>query len=104
LNLFEFCTVANGTPLSGEVKLNNLQLKKEALDKFDLPIDVVRGRVAHLETVVLKVDTDMRDSFLGHLGELTLSIPWSNLKTKPVQVYIKDVYVLAVPRNESTVS
>lgn len=42
--------------------------------------------------------------FLGHLGELTLSIPWSNLKTKPVQVYIKDVYVLAVPRNESTVS
>ena len=27
----------------GEVKLNNLLLKKEALDKFDLPIDVLRG-------------------------------------------------------------
>jgi hypothetical protein len=29
----------------GEVKLNNLLLKKEALDKFDLPIDVLRGEV-----------------------------------------------------------
>lgn len=29
----------------GEVKLNNLLLKKEALDKFDLPIDVLRGDV-----------------------------------------------------------
>ncbi|KAI9289370.1 hypothetical protein BC943DRAFT_349025 [Umbelopsis sp. AD052] len=67
---------------SGEVKLNNLLLKKEALDKFDLPIDVLRG----------------------HLGELTMSIPWSNLKTKPVQVHIKDVYVLAAPRNESNIT
>lgn len=33
-----------------------------------------------------------------------MSIPWSNLKTKPVQVHIKDVYVLAAPRNESNVS
>ncbi|KAI7863658.1 hypothetical protein BDF14DRAFT_1733660 [Spinellus fusiger] len=40
----------------------------------------------------------------GYLGELTLTIPWSNLKGKPVMVNISDVFVLAVPRNESTMT
>ncbi|CAG8609296.1 9150_t:CDS:10, partial [Funneliformis caledonium] len=62
-----------------DVVLRNLQLKKEALDKFDLPIDVLEG----------------------HLGELTLNIPWSNLKNKPVKVFINNVYLLAVPKAES---
>ncbi|KAK9477512.1 hypothetical protein V1514DRAFT_282762 [Lipomyces japonicus] len=61
---------------SGDVKLRNLELKREALDKFRLPIDVVEG----------------------HLGELTLQIPWSNLKNKPVKVFIENVYVLAIPK------
>lgn len=39
---------------SGDVKLRNLRLKKEALDKFRLPVDVKEG----------------------YLGDLTLSIPW----------------------------
>jgi len=67
---------------SGDVVLRDLQLRREALDKFDLPVDVLEG----------------------HLGELTLSIPWSNLKNKPVKVYINNVYLLAVPRNESTMT
>jgi vacuolar protein sorting-associated protein 13A/C len=67
--------------LTGDVVLRDLQLKREALDKFDLPVDVLEG----------------------YLGELTLSIPWSNLKNKPVKVYINNVYLLAVPRNESSV-
>lgn len=60
---------------SGDVKLRNLRLKKESLDKLELPIDVR----------------------FGHLGELTLQIPWSNLKGKPVKVTIEDVYLLAAP-------
>ncbi|KAI1310241.1 hypothetical protein EDD11_003857 [Mortierella claussenii] len=64
---------------SGDVKLTNLRLKKDALDKFSLPVDVVEG----------------------YLGELTLSIPWSNLKNKPVKVYINNVYLLCVPKGES---
>lgn len=60
---------------SGDVKLKNLRLKKESLDKFKLPVDVK----------------------FGHLGELTLQIPWSNLKSKPVKVIIEDVYILASP-------
>lgn len=60
---------------SGDVKLRNLRLKKESLDKFRLPLDVK----------------------FGHLGELTLQIPWSNLKGKPVKIIIEDVYLLASP-------
>jgi hypothetical protein len=42
--------------------------------------------------------------FLGYLGELTLSIPWANLKNKPVKVYINNLYLLCVPKGESEVS
>jgi len=64
---------------TGNVVLRNLQLKKEALDKFNLPIDVLEG----------------------YLGELTLKIPWSNLKNQPVKVFINNVYLLAVPKGET---
>lgn len=64
---------------SGDVKLRNLELRKEALDQLHFPLNVVEGR----------------------LGELTLSIPWSNLRGKPVKVNIEDVYLLAAPKEES---
>lgn len=41
----------------GDIRLKNLKLKKEALDKFRLPVDV-------------------KD---GYIGNLTLSIPWTNV-------------------------
>lgn len=50
----------------------------QALDKFKLPIDVIAG----------------------HLGELVLQIPWSNLKNKPVKIVIEDVFLLAAPKME----
>ncbi|KAJ6262787.1 Vacuolar protein-sorting-associated protein [Drechslerella dactyloides] len=37
----------------------------------------------------------------GHLGRLTLKIPWSNLKNKPVKVTIEDVFLLATPKQDS---
>ncbi|CAO1638595.1 unnamed protein product [Sympodiomycopsis kandeliae] len=64
---------------SGDVKLKNLRLKTSALDKFRLPIDVKEG----------------------YLGDLTLSIPWSNLKGKPVRVLVENVHLLAAPKNAS---
>lgn len=48
----------------------------QALDRFRLPINVTEG----------------------HLGELVLQIPWSNLKSKPVKVVIEDVFLLAEPK------
>jgi vacuolar protein sorting-associated protein 13A/C len=64
---------------SGDVKLKNLELRREALDQLRLPLNVVEG----------------------HLGQLTLSIPWSNLRGKPVKVDIEDVFLLAAPREDA---
>lgn len=64
---------------SGDVKLRNLELRREALDHLHLPLNVVEG----------------------HLGQLTLSIPWSNLQGKPVKVDIEDVFLLAVPKEDA---
>ncbi|KAL2709555.1 Vacuolar protein sorting-associated protein [Kluyveromyces marxianus] len=61
---------------NGDVKLRNLRLRKDSLDALDLPVDVK----------------------FGHLGELTLLIPWSSLKNKPVKIIIEDVYMLCTPR------
>ncbi|KAK4997866.1 Vacuolar protein sorting-associated protein 13 [Elasticomyces elasticus] len=63
---------------SGDVKLKNLELRKEALDQLHLPLNVIEG----------------------HLGQLTLSIPWSNLRGKPVRVNIEDVFLLAAPKGD----
>ncbi|KAK2733181.1 hypothetical protein FQN57_002273 [Myotisia sp. PD_48] len=65
---------------SGDVKLRNLQLRREALDQLHLPLNVVEG----------------------HLGQLTLSIPWSNLRGKPVKINIEDVFLLAAPKADSS--
>ncbi|KAJ2845317.1 Vacuolar protein sorting-associated protein 13, partial [Coemansia erecta] len=54
----------------GDVKLEKLRLKKDALDKLRLPVDIKEG----------------------WLGTLTISIPWSNLKGEPVRIHIDDVY------------
>lgn len=40
---------------------------------------------------------------LGHLGHLTLNIPWANLTSKPAEIVIEDLYVLAIPAAESKV-
>lgn len=64
---------------SGAVKLRNLELRREALDQLHLPLNVVEGR----------------------LGELTLQIPWSNLRGQPVKVNIEDVFLLSAPKEES---
>ncbi|KAJ1666119.1 Vacuolar protein sorting-associated protein 13 [Coemansia sp. RSA 1646] len=60
----------------GDVKLEKLRLKNDALDKLRLPVDIKEG----------------------WLGTLTISIPWSNLKGEPVRILIDNVYILATPR------
>lgn len=86
----------------GEVTLRDLKLRREALDKFNLPVDVLEGKLQYSRMSIPLVQFT-NCFFLGYLGELTLTIPWNNLRGKPVLINIKDAYVLAVPRNESTV-
>jgi len=64
---------------SGDVKLRDLELRREALDQLKLPLNVVEG----------------------HLGSLTLSIPWSNLRGKPLKINIEDVFLLAAPKEDA---
>ena len=64
---------------SGQVALRGLRLKKESLAELKLPIEVLEG----------------------YLGELNLVIPWASLKTQPVIIEIKDLFVLAGPKTES---
>ncbi|KAF9044538.1 vacuolar protein sorting-associated protein 13 [Hymenopellis radicata] len=63
----------------GQLTLRNLTLKKGALDKFRLPVDVLEG----------------------HLGKFTLSLHWMNLGNQPVEILIEDVYILVVPSTQS---
>lgn len=60
----------------GNVVLHGLKLKREALDRLNLPIAV----------------------YQGYLGKLELQIPWTNLKQQPVVVTISDLYILAGPK------
>ncbi|XP_041355806.1 vacuolar protein sorting-associated protein 13A-like isoform X2 [Gigantopelta aegis] len=59
----------------GDAVLENLDLKESALDELDLPVKIKAG----------------------HVGKLTLKIPWKNLYTEPVVAELDGVYALAVP-------
>jgi len=63
---------------SGDVTLRDLELRREALDQFHLPLNVIEG----------------------HISSLVLQIPWSNLRGKPVRINIEDIFLLAAPKED----
>ncbi|CCD24807.1 membrane morphogenesis protein VPS13 NDAI_0D04940 [Naumovozyma dairenensis CBS 421] len=63
---------------SGDARLENLKLRKDCLDRLELPIDVK----------------------YGVLGKLILNVSWSNLKNKPVKISIEDCYFICSPRTK----
>ncbi|EEB06191.1 vacuolar protein sorting-associated protein 13a [Schizosaccharomyces japonicus yFS275] len=67
---------------SGNVKLHNLKIKPEAVDKFGLPVSIISGVI----------------------GTLNLEIPWQNLRKKPLKVRLEDIYLLVFARNENSIS
>eukprot|EP00741_Cyanophora_paradoxa_P008603 tig00001343_g8327.t1 len=58
--------------LSGDIRLTNVELNPEALDSYNLPI-IIKG---------------------GHIGEVRIDIPWTNLKSKPTTVHVDRVCVV----------
>ncbi|EIW72804.1 hypothetical protein TREMEDRAFT_25659 [Tremella mesenterica DSM 1558] len=60
----------------GNLQFHGLHLKKSLLERFGLPIEIVAGDI----------------------GNLSVTIPWTQLKTQPVKIVIDDVYVLARAR------
>ncbi|KAH8275295.1 hypothetical protein KR026_004712 [Drosophila bipectinata] len=61
----------------GDVVLENLKIRENALDEMDLPVQLI----------------------YGYLGKLVLKIPWKNLYSQPVIVKIEDLYCLVQPNN-----
>jgi vacuolar protein sorting-associated protein 13A/C len=62
--------------------LQNIELKKSALDDLHLPIKVTRG----------------------HVGKIIINIPWTSLNTNPVRLRIDDILLQAVPLDISSMS
>ena len=74
--------------------MRNLHLRKGALDKFRLPVDVQEGASAIQNAV-----HPLTHPHSGHLGKFTLSLHWMNLGNQPVEILVEDVYLLVVPTN-----
>jgi hypothetical protein len=60
---------------TGKIEFFNLKLKDSALDQLNLPIQVKKGS----------------------LKRLTVKVPWTSLESKPVEVEIDELYLLACP-------
>ncbi|RYH32247.1 hypothetical protein EON65_00940 [archaeon] len=67
---------------SGKIEFSNLLLKESALDQLNLPIRVVKGS----------------------LNKLVVKVPWTALESKPVEVFVDGVYLLATPLDFSKIS
>ena len=109
----------------GEVELENLPLKKDALLKFDLPIEVKSGGcndqtnknsfsvMALQETAHWKADgtgfnspqhllflspnSTAFDLSTGFIGKIRLQIPVSRLKSEPWVISMERLYLVAGP-------
>jgi vacuolar protein sorting-associated protein 13A/C len=62
--------------------LENLQLRKKALNSLGLPIKVKSGLI----------------------GSLQLKVPWHNIKNEPLIVTIQRVFLIAGPRPDNEVT
>jgi vacuolar protein sorting-associated protein 13A/C len=65
---------------SGHIVLKDLSLKSTALDDLDLPVKLL----------------------YGHLQELSLDIPWNNLRAKPVVVRLSGLYIIVGPNTNAS--
>ncbi|XP_023292594.2 vacuolar protein sorting-associated protein 13 [Lucilia cuprina] len=60
----------------GDIVLNNLRIRENALDDLDLPVQLV----------------------YGHLGKFVLQIPWKSIYSQPVVAHIEDLFLLVSPK------
>jgi vacuolar protein sorting-associated protein 13A/C len=67
---------------SGKIQMFNLKLKENALDDLNLPVKIVRGS----------------------LKSLVVKVPWTQLASKPVEIYLEGIYALVCPLDLHKVS
>ena len=63
----------------GDIELNDVMLKKDIFEKFKLPLELVYGQI----------------------GYLRIQCPWRHLGSKPVNVEIRDIWVVVQPKTDS---
>ena len=63
----------------GDVKLQNLELRTEALSSLQLPVAVLGAK----------------------LGELRVVVPWRNLGGEPLTIHLDKLFLLLVPQGEA---
>ena len=56
----------------GDIKLNDINLKKDIFSMFKGPLDLI----------------------FGQIGELHIRVPWKNLGSSPVEVTINDIQIV----------
>ena len=56
----------------GDIKLNDINLKKDIFSMFKVPLDLI----------------------FGQIGELHIRVPWKNLGSSPVEVTINDIQIV----------
>lgn len=79
---------------SGDIELENLAIKKEALQDLKLPIYVKSG-ASRCFSALLKHS--------GFLGKLRINIPWSNLKHMPTVISLERIFLIIGAKTISTV-
>ena len=84
-----------------KVLLNNVGQFIEGIDKNNLKIgiwsgDIVIQNIAVKPEVIqmLELPVKMKYSFVG---KLSVSVPWKNLGSKPVEIVLEDVYIIMEP-------
>lgn len=63
----------------GDVVIENVSLKEGIIDMLNLPVELR----------------------FSHIGKLTLKVPWKNLSSAPVEVYLDGVYLVLSPKHQS---
>jgi vacuolar protein sorting-associated protein 13A/C len=63
----------------GDIKLNDINLKKDIFSMFKVPLDLI----------------------FGQIGELHIRVPWKNLGSSPVEVTINDIQIVVRPKQQA---
>ena len=87
-----------------KVLLNNVGQYIDGIDKSNLKIGIWSGNIV-IQNISVKPEViqmlglpvKMKYSFVG---KLTVSVPWTSLSSKPVEIVLEDVFVIIEPIGE----
>lgn len=63
---------------SGKIELENLNLKRSLIEKLNLPVKLLMGKIA----------------------KLSIDVPWNRLSSTPVEVQVSGVNIVLVPQGQ----